>query len=116
MKKLIDLIFLSLVSGSLFAHNGYNSDRNSDLNIKMWDNSRFTITLDHEVFHKTRTFNLRNVSPGDHYVKIVKSKSNHFGNGGFVKTIYEGRINVPSNRKVFVRVEGRNQLNFKFLR
>jgi hypothetical protein len=116
MKKLIYVIVLSLVCGSLFAHNGSNTNRYSDLNIKMWDNSRFTITLDNNISQKTRSFNLRNVSPGDHYVKIVKRKSTQYGHGGFVKTIYEGRINVPSNRKVFVKVEGRNRLNFKFLK
>lgn len=116
MRKLIFGIVLSLGCGSLFAHNGLNTNRYSDLNIKMWDNSSFKITLDRDISQKTRSFNLKNVSPGSHYVKIVKRVQNHSGHGGFVKTIYEGRINIPSQRKVLVKVEGRNRLSFKFLK
>jgi len=32
----------------------------------------------------------------------------------FVTTIYKGRINIPSKRNVFVKVEGKNRLSFKF--
>ena len=82
----------------------------------MWDNSSFTITLDHHISERTRNFSLKNVKPGSHYVKIVKKKKNHHGHGGFVQTIYKGYINVPSKRKVFVKVEGRNRLSFKFFK
>ncbi len=116
MRKLFYVIVLSLGCGSLFAHSGSISNRYSDLNIKMWDNSSFIITLDHDISQRTRSFSLKNVSPGDHFVKIVKRKKNHHGYGGFVKTIYEGCINVPAKRKVFVKVEGRNRLSFKFFR
>lgn len=116
MRKLIYVIVLSLGCGSLFAHNGSITNSYSDLNIKMWDNSSFIITLDHDISQRTRSFSLKDVSPGEHFVKIVKRKKNHHGYGGFVQTIYEGCINVPSKRKVFVKVEGRNRLSFKFFR
>jgi hypothetical protein len=117
MKNLLFTIVLSLGSGLLFAHHNSNEvANNSDLNIKMWDNSSFTIKLDHEIAERTRSFNLTNVRPGRHYVEIIKKKRNRHGNGFFVKTIYKGRINVPSKRKVFVRVEGKNQLSFKFFK
>ncbi|MDB4533333.1 DUF4476 domain-containing protein [Vicingaceae bacterium] len=116
MRKLFYVIVLSLGCGSLFAHNGSITNSYSDLNIKMWDNSSFIITLDHDISHRTRSFSLKNVSPGGHFVKIVKRKKNNHGNGGFVQTIYEGRINIPSKRKVFVKVEGRNRLSFKFFK
>lgn len=116
MRKLIYVIVLSLGCGSLFAHIGSITNSYSDLNIKMWDNSSFIINLDHDISERTRSFSLKNVSPGNHYVKIVKKKRNHNGYGGFVQTIYEGRINIPSKRKVFVKVEGRNKLSFKFFR
>jgi len=117
MKKLLFIFVLSLGSGFLFAHhNSHGAANNSDLNIKMWDNSSFTITLDRNISEKTRSFNLKNVKPGSHYVKIVQKKRNRYGNGFFVKTIYNGRINVPSKRKVFVKIEGENRLSFKFLK
>jgi hypothetical protein len=116
MRKILITSVLTLFMGSTYAHVGGHGTYNSDLNIKMWDNSSFIITLDHDVSQRTRNFSLKNVSPGDHFVKIVKRNKNHNGYGGFVKTIYEGCINVPSKRKVFVKVEGRNRLSFKFFK
>jgi len=115
MKNLLVTIILSLGSGLLFAHHHSNSGaNNSDLNIKMWDNSFFIIKLDHKITEKTRNFKLKNVRPGRHYIEIIKKKRNRHGNGFFVKTIYKGRITVPSKRKVFVNIEGKNRLSFKF--
>jgi hypothetical protein len=116
MRKLIYVIVLSLGCGSLFAHKGSEVSRYSDLNIRMWDNSSFMITLDHGISQQTRSFNLQHISPGSHYVKIVKRKKNQYGHGGFVKTIYEGRLNLPAKRKVVVKVEGRNRLSYKFFK
>ena len=116
MRKLFYVIVLSLGCGSLFAHSGSITNSYSDLNIKMWDNSSFIITLDHDITQRTRNFSLKDISPGDHFVKIVKRKKNHHGYGGFIQTIYEGCINVPSKRKVFVKVQGRNRLSFKFFK
>ncbi|MBL4669106.1 MAG: DUF4476 domain-containing protein [Flavobacteriales bacterium] len=117
MRKIFLTFGLALLGSVLFAHhNSYGVKNNSDLNIKMWDNSSFTITLDHHISERTRNFSLKNVKPGSHYVKIVKKKKNHHGHGGFVQTIYKGYINVPSKRKVFVKVEGRNRLSFKFFK
>jgi len=115
MKNLLLGIVLSLGSGILFAHhNSYGSANKSDLNIKMWDNSNFIITLNNNQPERTRSFNLNNVRPGRHYVEIVQKKRNRNGNGGFVRTIYKGKINVPARKKVFVKVEGKNRLSFKF--
>lgn len=117
MKKLLLAIVLSLGSGILFAHhNSYGSANNSDLNIKMWDNSNFIITLNNNQPERTRNFNLRNIRPGRHYVEIVQKKRNRNGNGGFVRTVYKGKITVPERRNVFVKVEGKNRLSFRFLK
>jgi hypothetical protein len=63
MRNLLFTFVLSIGSGFLFAHhNSYGASNNSDLNIKMWDNSNFTIKLDHKVAKRTRSFNLKNVT------------------------------------------------------
>jgi hypothetical protein len=116
MRKLLMVSVLTLFIGSAFAHGESNRNYRSDLNIKMWDNSTFRITLNHKITKKTSNFSLKNVSPGAHFVKITKRKKNRYGTGGFVKTIYEGRINVPAKRKVFVKVVGRNRLSFKIFK
>jgi len=117
MKNLLFTFILSLGSVFLFAHHHSNeASNNSDLNIKMWDNSNFTIKLDHKVSKRARSFNLKNIRPGRHYVEIIKKQLNRHGNGFFVQTIYKGKINVPSKRKVFVKIEGKNRLSFKFLK
>ena len=97
MKNLIVVFVLSLCSNVLLAHGFYGSSYNSDLNIKMWDNSSFIITIDNGHPRKTRNFNLKNIEPGNHFVKIVKKKINHhYGHGhpnhnggGFVETIFK---------------------------
>ena len=97
MRNLLFTFVLSIGSGFLFAHHNSNgAANNSDLNIKMWDNSNFTIKLDHKVVKRTRSFELKNVRPGRHYLEIIKKKRNRNGNGFFVQTIYKGKINVPS--------------------
>ena len=59
---------------------------------------------------------MKNIAPGKHHVKIVKKKRRRNGNG-FVRTlVYNGNINIPSRRKVNVKVEGRNRLSFRFFR
>lgn len=117
MKNLLFTFVLTLGSSFLFAnHNSYGTSNSSDLNIKMWDNSSFTIKMDHKIAKKTRSFNLKNVRPGRHYVEIIKKERNRHGNGFFVQTVYKGNINVPSKRNVFVKVEGKNRLSFKFLK
>jgi hypothetical protein len=124
MRNLSLVFVLSLLSNVLFAHGNYStSNYKSDLNIKMWDNSSFIITVDHSPARKTRNFNLKNITPGNHFVKIVKKRRNnhHYGrhghqSGGFVEIIFQGNIKVPAKKNVVVRVEGKNCLNFKFFK
>ena len=123
MRNLSLVFVLSLLSNVLFAHGNYStSSYKSDLNIKMWDNSSFIITVDHSPAQKTRDFKLKNIAAGNHFVKIVKRRENnhHYGHGhhksGFVETIFQGNIKVPAKRSVVVRVEGKNRLNFKFFK
>lgn len=117
MRNLLLAIVLTLGSGTIYAHhNSYGSTQKSDLNIKMRDNSNFIIKLDNRQPKRTRNFSLKNIRPGQHYVEIKKKKPNRNGNGFFVKTLYKGKINIPARKKVFVRVEGKNQLRFRFFK
>ena len=84
MKNLFLTSVLLFGSGLLFVHHNSNGvSNNSDLTIKMWDDSNFTIKLDHNVATRTRSFNLNNRRPGRHYVEIIKKKRNRCGNGFF---------------------------------
>ena len=116
MRNLILIITLALFAGNLFAHPGHYGNRKSDLNVRMWDNSIFTIKMDNHIYNNKRSFNLKNIAPGSHYVKIIKKRKKHHGHGFFVKTIYQGYINIPSRKKVLMRVKGKNQLSFKFIK
>ena len=118
MRNLFLTIVLSLFMGGVFAHHGHSSQsRKSDLTVKMWDNSTFSISLDHEHFTRTRNFSLKNITPGNHYVKIIKKKRQHNGHGIFVRSVvYEGNVNIPSRRNVHMKVDGRNRLSFKFFK
>ncbi|MBL4593692.1 MAG: DUF4476 domain-containing protein [Flavobacteriales bacterium] len=115
MRNFILIITFALSAGTLFAHSGHYGSQKSDLNVKMWDNSIFTIKLDNHVYKNQKNFHLKNVSPGSHYVKIIKKKRKLHGHGFFVKTVYQGYINIPSRRKVKMSVKG-NHLSFKFFK
>lgn len=115
MRNLLLAIVLTLGSGTIYAHhNSYGSTKKSDLNVKLRDNSNFIIKLDNRQPKTTRNFSLKNIRPGQHYVEIKKKTRNQNGNGFFVKTLYRGKINVPARKKVFVKVEAKNRLSFRF--
>ncbi|MBN8703671.1 MAG: DUF4476 domain-containing protein [Bacteroidetes bacterium] len=81
--------------------------RNSELNLRMSDNSDFIVTLDNNRFNdRSSTFSLQNIQPGRHYLKIVKFPNQY--NGGFCATprvAFEGFIKVPASSVVYALIE-----------
>jgi len=72
----------------------------SDLNLKLWNNTSFKVILNNESFGKTNSFYLDNLKPGLHDIKVLKVKRNRHGNGGFNKLMYQGQIRIPRNARV----------------
>jgi hypothetical protein len=79
---------------------------NSELNLKMYDNSPFTITFDNITYNSPAgTFVIGNVIPGNHYMKVSKTMYRHYGPIGMQKIVFCGNVNIPVNSKVFSLID-----------
>jgi hypothetical protein len=75
-------------------------NQGSELNLKMYDNSAFSVFFDNNGFqYPDNRFSISNVNPGKHFLKVVKNMPTH--RGMFTKVVYNGWINVPCDSKVF---------------
>ncbi len=81
--------------------------RGSELNISLWNHSKFVIELDHQRYQSDCDFSMNGLNPGKHRVKIYTERRNHnhCGNGGMVSIHYDGFVDIPRNSKVIARVD-----------
>jgi len=97
MKKLFTLLLsLSILSAS--ANRGF-----SELNVKLFDNSTFSVVMDNISYnYSTSSYSFSNLIPGDHFVTVSKAMpSNWFGGTVINKIIFSGNVVIPSNVKIF---------------
>jgi len=124
MKKTILLCVLIIGSVSLFAqrHHGnrhHNSGGNhgnthhnnrSELVIKMWNNSYFSVKIDGVVYHEpTSYFVLSDIRPGKHFVSIVTRHHGH------TDVLFKGNIRVPKRSKVIAEVSDHHDVHLEIL-
>lgn len=82
----------------------------SQLNLKFFDNSNFTLVFDHQKFHApSSSFNLNNLTPGNHRVKIFKKSYGY--NQPHHQMVFNGFIAIPAGTQVFAMIDYYNQLN-----
>jgi len=96
MKKLFTLLFsLSILSAS--ANRGY-----SELNVKLFDNSSFSVVMDNITYNYfTSNYSISNIVPGDHVLTVIKTLPGSWLNGAAMnKIIYTGNIVIPANVKI----------------
>ncbi len=101
MKKILlsfGLIVILLFSFSLKA---------SELTLRVYDNSLFDLVFDSESFYDIDgTISFQNVSPGKHYLKVMKYRINPNGYiVGIPKIIFEGMIHIRSGRSIFAMID-----------
>lgn len=84
----------------------------STLTLSMSNNEAFTLTFDNSIFDTpSNIYNINNVQPGDHFVKIVKMPaSNPGGPCGLPLVVYSGYINIPAGSQVNAMISGINQV------
>lgn len=107
MKKL-SLLFVMLFVITI--SNAHGNHQQSDFNLKLWNNSSFTIVLDHHNYGKTTNFYLGNLNPGSHTLQVIKLKKNNYGPGMLKQLLYNGTIKVPSHTNVLATVTPNGQL------
>jgi hypothetical protein len=87
---------------------------NSELFISRIDSSLFTLILDETQFGApAKSFNLTNLTPGYHHIKLVKPTVGKPIRGMSVtpEVLYDGYVNVPEASRVTAVNSGREQLN-----
>ncbi len=112
MKKLLVFAVFGLFSLVTVAQNhghgnghgsgtgGYGGGaRDSELVLRLWDDSNFTVVFDHSVYSApTSVFRLDNVEPGVHRLIVKQSEYGRYGE--VVNILYRGDIRIPDRTKV----------------
>jgi hypothetical protein len=106
MKNLI--ITLVLLGGLFTPEMSEAQRRHSELKLRMFDNSYFTVIFDRQIYdNPTNLFRLSNVTPGTHRI-IIKQRFG--GRYGALRTIFNGHIDIPGNSMVNARINKFNRL------
>ena len=79
----------------------------SELSLRIFDNSVFTLVFDDEVFENiSGSISFQNVSPGKHYLRVEKIRiTPHGGIIGLPKILFEGMIHMRSGREVYAMID-----------
>lgn len=93
MKKFILSLLAISLSFSLFA---------AGFSLRLYDYGIFDMTFDHEQFYDIDgSIALTNVSPGKHYLKVLKYRVNPHGHVvGVPRLLFEGMIHISAGRMV----------------
>lgn len=85
----------------------------SFLTLSMYNNEAFTLTFDNSFFNTpSNTYNINNVIPGNHFVKVVKMPVNNpYGPCGLPLVVYSGYVNIPAGSQVSAMISGINQIS-----
>lgn len=98
----INLLLIGFILLNISAAKAWN--QGSELNLKLYDNSLFSVYFDQNSFqYPDNRFTISNVKPGKHFMKIVKHVPGYRG-GMLSKVVYNGWITVPFDSKVYAVV------------
>jgi Domain of unknown function (DUF4476) len=103
MKKALLIIALLFASARIHA-----SHAGSELHIRMFDNSWFTVSIDRQRFTEPVTrFHIDDVAPGTRYITITKvANSGHNGYGGIRHlVVFSGYVDIPASSEVRAMVD-----------
>ena len=100
-------ITLITAIGFILSCNGLKANHlNSEFNLKMYDNSAFTVTIDNNCFNELSwDFSLANLTPGKHYLKVMKLGKKKYGYCNVPVIVYNSYINVPAQSKVYAMID-----------
>lgn len=74
---------------------------NSELSIRISDNSKFTLNVDDFTFGTPSTiYNVTNLTPGMHHVQMFRPVAQTYGHCGLPVMLYDGWVNVPADSRV----------------
>lgn len=74
---------------------------NSELSIRISDNSKFTLNVDDYTFGTPSTiYNVTNLTPGMHHVQMFRPVAQTYGHCGLPVMLYDGWVNIPADSRV----------------
>jgi hypothetical protein len=83
--------------------------QNSALTLKMFDNSTFVLTFDNTHFNTpSNNFNINNIIPGSHFVKVMRVGSSH-NHCGYPVIVFSGYVNIPAASTTHAMINNYNQ-------
>jgi hypothetical protein len=111
MKKLLFTLLIGLSMMTAKANHYYNSN----LNLKLFDHSFFTIQFDDKIFDEyADEFDIYDIEAGNHYMKVVKSSPWIYGGPSGQITVFDGFIYIKPGKELFGVIDKFNR--FKIIK
>ena len=105
MKRLLLIIAIIFASVQLKA-----SHMASEFNLRFFDNSLFVVTVNNQVYGTPVTkFNLNNIVPGSHYLRVSKISHGHLGHYAQPLVVFSGYIDIPVRSRVNAAIDRQNR-------
>jgi hypothetical protein len=107
MKKALLIIALLFASAHIHA-----SHAGSELHIRMFDNSWFTVAIDRQLFNEPVTrFHMDQLAPGRRHITITKlGRRGHYGMGGERHiVVFSGFVDIPAASEVRAMIDRANR-------
>jgi len=97
----------TMVLGLFLVINAKANHYNPQLNLKLYDNAPFTISLDNVNYaNPSCKFSTSNISPGNHYITVTKHIINPYGYyGNTCITVFKGYVNLPVNQQLYAQID-----------
>ncbi len=106
MKKLIFtlLLGLSLINAKAYYYS------NSNLNLKLFDNTMFTVQFDDCIYEEFLSeFNINDIESGNHYLKVIKSGPLLYGGYSQQLVVFDGYIYIKPGKQLFAIIDKYNR-------
>ncbi len=108
-KQIIHLAIFLLIGAKISAH-----PATSTLNVQTADNDFITVVIDGFVYPGTVAgFRMENISPGVHYVRIMKSGRGRWNGRGSERTVYNSRLMTKQGEEIFVIIDYFNNVSIR---
>ncbi len=107
MKNLILFVLLGMIL--LPATAQHNSRYDSELVLRLQDNTMFTVIFDHQVYDApSSVFRINQLEPGMHSLIVKQRRGGRYGS--HVDILYRGNIRIPRRTRVIAEVGYHNNL------
>jgi len=78
----------------------------SELNLRLFDQSYFTVTLDNQFFGTpVKRFSIDHLEPGSHYLRVTQLHYSHYGPYAPPVVVFNGYIDVPARSKIHAMID-----------